>query len=125
MFDFEKLEVYSKAKLFNSAVSLFLEHANISKNKNDQLERAAFSIMLNIAERTGRFTKPDKKNFYIIARGSAFECVAIFDYLSDQKVIDQETFREFYSILEEISKMLYSLIKKLSQNLPITVDFRD
>jgi four helix bundle protein len=125
MFDFEKLEVYSKAKQFNSAVSLFLEHANISKNKNDQLERAAFSIMLNIAEGTGRFTKPDKKNFYIIARGSAFECVAIFDYLSDQKVIDQETFREFYSILEEISKMLYSLIKKLSQNLPITVDFRD
>ena len=37
MFDFEKLEVYSKAKLFNSAISLFLENANISKNKNDQL----------------------------------------------------------------------------------------
>ena len=85
MFDFEKLEVYSKAKQFNSAVSLFLEHAEVSKNKKDQLERAAFSIMLNIAEGTGRFTKPDKKNFYIIARGSAFECVAIFDYLSDQK----------------------------------------
>jgi four helix bundle protein len=77
MFDFEKLEVYSRAKLFNSAISLFLENANISKNKNDQLERAAFSIMLNIAEGTGRFTRPDKKNFYIIARGSAFECVAI------------------------------------------------
>ena len=114
MFDFEKLEVYSKAKQFNSAISLFLENANISRNKNDQLERAAFSIMLNIAEGTGRFTKPDTKNFYIIARGSAFECIAILDYLSDQKVIDQKTFREFYSVLEEISKMLYSLIKKLS-----------
>ncbi len=81
MFDFEKLEVYSKAKLFNRDVSFFLEHTNISKNKNDQLERAAFSIMLNIAEGSGRFTKPDKKNFYIIARGSAFECVAIFRFL--------------------------------------------
>ncbi len=114
MFDFEKLEVYSKAKQFNSAISLFLENADISRNKNDQLERAAFSIMLNIAEGTGRFTKPDKKNFYIIARGSAFECVAILDYLADQKVIKQDTFMEFYSVLEEISKMLYSLIKKLS-----------
>ena len=114
MFDFEKLEVYSKAKVFNSAVSLFLENVKVSKNKKDQLERAAFSIMLNIAEGTGRFTKPDKKNFYIIARGSAFECVAIFDYLFDQKVIGQEKFNEFYSSLEEISKMLYALIRTLS-----------
>ena len=79
MFDFEKLEVYSKAKQFNSLVSSFLENAKVSKNKKYQFERVAFSIMLNIAEGTGRFTKPDKKNFYIIARGSAFECVAIFD----------------------------------------------
>jgi four helix bundle protein len=114
MFDFEKLEVYSKAKVFNSAVSLFIENVRVSKNKKDQLERAAFSIMLNIAEGTGRFTKPDKKNFYIIARGSAFECVAIFDYLFDQKVIGQEKFNEFYSSLEEISKMLYALIRTLS-----------
>jgi four helix bundle protein len=114
MFDFEKLEVYSKAKQFNRAVSVFLERAKTSKNKKDQLERAAFSIMLNIAEGTGRFTKPDKRNFYIIARGSAFECVAIFDYLSDQKVINQERFKEFYAMLEEISKMLYALIKTLS-----------
>ncbi len=114
MFDFEKLEVYSKAKQFNSVVSLFLEQAEVSKNKKDQLERAAFSIMLNIAEGTGRFTRPDKKNFYIIARGSAFECVAIFDYLSDQKVIDKERFKEFYAMLEEISKMLYALIRTLS-----------
>ncbi len=114
MFDFEKLEVYSKAKQFNREVSLFLERADISKNKKDQLEKAAFSIMLNIAEGSGRFTKPDKKNFYIISRGSTFECVAIFDYLFDQKVIDQEMFRTFYSMLEEISKMLFSLIKTLT-----------
>ena len=114
MFDFEKLEVYSKAKQFNRAVSAFLERAKTSKNKKDQLERAAFSIMLNIAEGTGRFTKPDKRNFYIIARGSAFECVAIFDYLSEQKVINQESFKEFYAMLEEISKMLYALIITLS-----------
>ncbi|MBN2484417.1 MAG: four helix bundle protein [Bacteroidales bacterium] len=114
MFDFEKLEVYAKAKSFNSSVSKFLDHAEVSKNKKDQLERAAFSIMLNIAEGTGRFTKPDKKNFYIIARGSAFECVAIFDYLFDQKLINQELFREFYSNLEEMSKMPFALIKSLS-----------
>lgn len=49
MFDFERLEVYAKAKKFNAAVSSFLKDAKVSKNKKDQLERAAFSIMLNTA----------------------------------------------------------------------------
>jgi four helix bundle protein len=93
---------------------LFLEDAKVSKNKKDQLERAAFSIMLNIAEGTGRFTKPDKRNFYIIARGSVFECVAIFDYINDQKAIGEEKYKAFYSTLEEISKMLFALIQRLS-----------
>ena len=112
-FDFEKLEVYKKSKIFNKEVALFLDHTKITRNKRDQLERAAFSIMLNIAEGSGRFTKPDKRNFYIIARGSAFECVAIFDYLKDQNTLDEKGFNKFYSSLEEISKMLFSLIKVL------------
>jgi four helix bundle protein len=70
--------------------------------------------MLNIAEGTGRFTKPDKKNFYVISRGSAFECVAIFDYLKDSNLIEDEDFREFYNKLEDISKMLFALIKTLT-----------
>ncbi len=70
--------------------------------------------MLNISEGSGRFTKPDKRNFYVIARGSAFECVAIFDSLKDLKTIDDIRFQQFYTTLEEISKMLYSLIKLLS-----------
>ncbi|MFW6046910.1 MAG: four helix bundle protein, partial [Candidatus Woesearchaeota archaeon] len=67
----------------------------------------------NIAEGSGRFTKPDKRNFYIISRGSAFECVAIFDYLKDMEVIDEIEFKKFYSQLEEISKMLFALIRQL------------
>ena len=113
MFDFEKLQVYSKPKEFNKAVTSFLERKEIDKTTDDQLRRAAFSIMLNIAEGSGRFTKPDKKNFYIIARGSAFECVAIFDYLHDNGKIETRDFTKYYTMLEEISKMLYALIKGL------------
>ena len=36
MFDFEKLEVYAKAKKFDAAVSSFLKDAKVSKNKKDQ-----------------------------------------------------------------------------------------
>jgi len=113
MFDFEKLEVYGKAKKLNNSISSFVVNKKIDKVTYDQLRRASFSILLNIAEGSGRFTKPDKRKFYIIARGSVFECVAIFDYLKDQSVISNHDFEIYYSFFEEISKMLYSLIKNL------------
>lgn len=113
MFDFENLEVYSKSKRINEAVTSFLKVAKLDNATRDQLKRASFSIMLNIAEGSGRFTKPDKRNFYIIARGSVFECVAIFDYLKDQQIVNESDFSLYYSILEEISKMLFALIKGL------------
>lgn len=50
MFDFEKLEVYIKAKKFNQSVTKFLDVTKIDKVTHDQLRRASFSIMLNIAE---------------------------------------------------------------------------
>ena len=113
MFDFEKLEVYKKAKLFNKSVTSFLSQTRVDKAIHDQLKRAALSILLNIAEGSGRFTKPDKRNFYVIARGSAFECVAIFDYLNDLGQINKDNFEQYYLFLEEISKMLFALIKGL------------
>ena len=38
-----------------------------------QIRRSANSISANIAEAFGRRTKKDKRNFYIVARGSTFE----------------------------------------------------
>jgi four helix bundle protein len=113
MFDFEKLTVYQKAKIYNKKVNQFLVDNRLERNTNDQLRRASFSIMLNIAEGTGRFTKPDRRNFYIISRGSVFECVAIFDYLKDLNAISETKFNEFYEELDELSRMLYSMIKNI------------
>jgi four helix bundle protein len=113
MFDFEKLIVYQNSKELNSQIHSFLLNTTLDRNINDQLKRAAFSIMLNIAKGSGRFTKADKRNFYIISRGSVFECAAIFDFLKDQSIISQEEFKTFYQDLEEISKMLFSMIGNL------------
>jgi four helix bundle protein len=87
MFDFEKLEVYTKSKAFNKSVSEFLNEKKVDKITHDQLRRAAFCIMLNIAEGSGRFTKVVKRNFYVIARVSILEYVAIFNYFRDNHVI--------------------------------------
>jgi four helix bundle protein len=113
MFDFQKLDVYHKSKHFCKEISLRISERSFDKVTNDQLRRASFSIMLNIAEGTSRLSNKDKKNFFVIARGSAFECVAIIDYLIDTKEITQEQFNNYTEKLEEISKMLFGLIKKI------------
>lgn len=114
-FDFEKLIVYQKAKVFNHSISTLLEIIPVTRNKKDQLERASFSILLNIAEGTGRHTNPDKRHFYVIARGSVFECVAILDYLHEQNILSGQIFHKYYAELEEISKMIFAMIQKLGR----------
>ena len=113
MFDFEKLNVYTKAKAYNKKVTTTLQENSFDSITYNQLRRASFSIMLNIAEGTGRYTNPDKRNFYVIARGSAFECIAIFDYLKDLEMVTVSFYKEVYGDLEEISKMLFAMIKGL------------
>lgn len=113
MFDFEKLDVYKKAKIFNSGIREFMKNTRLDSTTRDQLRRAAFSIVLNLAEGSGRFTQPDRRNFYIVARSSIFECVAILDVLKDELVIDENSFREFYNRAEELSKIIFAMIKNL------------
>ncbi|HEX8546351.1 MAG TPA: four helix bundle protein [Cytophagaceae bacterium] len=114
MFDFEKLDVYSKAKIFNIEIYRLLLKAKLDAAARNQLRRASLSIALNIAEGSGRNSKPDKRNFMVIARGSVFECVAILDILKDEQTIIVEDFKHFYLLAEELSKMLYAMIQKLS-----------
>ncbi len=64
-FAFEKLLVYQKAIDFSDAVSVKSEGFPRGYGfLTDQLNRAALSIAANIAEGNGRFTKPDRRNFF-------------------------------------------------------------
>jgi four helix bundle protein len=116
MFDFQKLTVYQKAKAFHLKVSKLIENIpSISRTNKDQLERASFSVALNIAEGSGRFSKADKRNFYIIARSSSLECAAIFDIMCDKGLISAEERNGFFGNVEELSKMLFAMIQNLSK----------
>ena len=55
----------------------------MSGNLRDQLDRAASSIVLNLAEGSARRTLKDKKHFYHMAFGSLRECQAILDLATD------------------------------------------
>lgn len=114
MFDFEKLEVYNKARDYHRSIWQLVQECVPGQIERNQILRASLSKVLNIAEGAGRFTNPDKRNFYIIARGSVYECVVLLDVLLDKQLLSSGKHSERYALSEEISKMLYALIKKLS-----------
>jgi four helix bundle protein len=116
MFDFQKLDVYQKAKEFNKDITKTLASKAFDRVTNDQLRRASFSIMLNIAEGSSRFSNKDRRNFLVVSRGSAFECVVILEYLYEINKLNQAVFDRYFAFLEEISKMLFSLIRKLDSD---------
>jgi len=117
MFPFEKLDVYNKAFKSNQTVYTFLiSNSKIPTYLKNQYGRASLSIMLNISEGSGRETKKDRKSFFVNARGSVFECVAIIDFLLAQSEIDISLHNDLKANYEEISRMLHAMIKNLSSD---------
>ena len=112
MFDFEKLDVYQKVRSTNVLVLKYLDQRSVQDAYlEDQLNRAALSILLNLAEGVGRRTKPDKRRFINVARSSLFETVSILQILLDMNRIQQDLYDTLYSEYTSISKMLLALYR--------------
>ena len=69
----------------------------------DQLDRAASSIALNLAEGAGRFSRNDQKRFFHIAFGSLRECQAILDITGKSP--------EAVQLADSLAAHIYKLIK--------------
>jgi len=113
-FAFEKLLVYQKAVTFADGI------CTLTKGfprgyffLADQLNRAALSDAANIAEGNGRFTKPDRKNFFGIARASTQECVPLLEVARRQGLINDARHTGLRTELEVIAKMISGLINGL------------
>ncbi len=115
-FAFEKLNVYQKSVNFADEIcSLTSSFPRGYYFLVDQLNRASLSISANIAEGNGRFTKADRKNFFIIARGSIQECVPLLELAVRRKFIELDAHQMLRNNLEEIAKMLSGLINGLEK----------
>ncbi|MBE0652173.1 MAG: four helix bundle protein [Bacteroidales bacterium] len=96
--------------MFNTGIRQFLNEVKLDPTTNDQLRRALFSIVLNLAEGSGRFSKATRRNFFVIARSSIFECVAILDVVKDENILGITKYNEFYRQAEELSKIFFAMI---------------
>lgn len=112
-FPFENLKAYTDALAWVEQVNRLTIDPQLRLKKTiwDQLSRAALSVPLNIAEGNGRWHLAEKRQFFWIARGSVFECVAIIQVMKRLTAINNDDYTKCYVILEALSKMLTGLIK--------------
>jgi four helix bundle protein len=113
-FAFEKLHVYQKS--INFADNICTLTRDLPRGYfflADQLNRAALSVSANIAEGNGRFTKPDRKNFFGIARGSVQECVPLLELALRQNSLEPDVHEKLKKDLEESARMSSGLINGL------------
>jgi four helix bundle protein len=83
---FEDLEAWQQARqLVNEIYSLTRENSSLRKDfgLTGQVQRAAVSIMSNVAEGFERTHLPEKIQFYNIARGSTGEVRSLLYVISD------------------------------------------
>ena len=113
-FDHEKLSVYQEAIKFAAWADELLEALPKNLAVHSQLDRASTSIPLNIAEGNGKYTSPDRRRFFDIARGSALECAACLDVLVAKKRLVQAGPGK--EILIRIVSMLVGLIRSTSSD---------
>ena len=98
---------------FNEWVGELLASIEAKAAAKNQLDRAATSIPLNIAEGNGKFSKRDRARFFDIARGSALEAAASLDVLVSRKLTAKTQITPAKEQLVQIVNMLIGLLKRL------------
>jgi len=83
----------------------------------EQLEAAATSVPMNIAEGKGRNSQKEFMQFLYIARGSLYETITLLEIFKLRGWITTGQFCEFEQKSNEIAKMINSLIKAIARSL--------
>ena len=110
MLDHEQLDVYQVALEFLVFANDVIERLPRGRSHlADQFTRASTSIVLNLAEGAGKHSKPDKRRFYLIARGSATESAALLDVCLRLRLLDEAGHQAGKERLIRIVSMLIKL----------------
>ncbi len=115
-FMFENLAVYQRAiDLTEQVVTLTQSFPRGYYFLTDQLNRASLSIATNLAEGNGRFTSADRRNFFIVARASAQECVPLLELARRKGLVADNPHQAFREQIEVIARMISGLISGMDK----------
>lgn len=82
-----------------------------------QMRRAAVSVPSNIAEGYGRRSLKEYAQFYSIAYGSVLELETQIIICKELELLDKQYALETESLLEEVAKMLNSMLGNMKSKL--------
>lgn len=81
-----------------------------------QIIRSSFSIVLNIAEGSGKGSDKELNHFFNIAHGSVYETLAGIDVFRYNKLITEEKFEVVRKMLRSIGDQLGGFQKKIKES---------
>lgn len=112
--NYRKLIVWQKARELTRFV--YRETQKFPQSEvfglTQQMRRAAISILSNIAEGQGRYTRRDCRRFLVIARGSATELEAQIVISSDLDYLAENAATDLENRATEVCRMLNGLLKR-------------
>ena len=115
---FEDLDAWQKARELVNLVYDMTQNGPLSKDYGlrDQIQRAAVSIMSNIAEGFDRSHKAEKLQFYRVARASAGEVRSLLYILMDRDYAEQESIRKAQALADKVGGIVQGLIRSFQEN---------
>ena len=121
---------YKELSVWQKAIDLTVEIYRLTKDLpkeelyglTNQLQRAVVSIPSNIAEGNARFSTKDYLRFLSMARGSVAEVETQLLICVRLNYLVQENIEPTLSLLNEIERMLNSMITKLREKEKNTRD---
>lgn len=119
MIDYKKYNVWQKSDQL--VLDIYPITATFPKSEQfnliSQINRASVSIPTNIAEGCGSETQKELMRFLYISSGSAHELEYLILVSKDLKFINENLYLKLHSDINEIKKMLASLIRKIAATL--------
>jgi four helix bundle protein len=112
---FEDLDVWKEARRLTNVIYAATANGAFAKDfgLRDQMQRAAVSVMSNIAEGFERGGNQEFMQFLYIAKGSCGEVRSQLYIALDQHYVEQKQFIAMLNSLRKVSGMLGSLIDYL------------
>ena len=114
-FRFIEWQVYKDAKLLYRMVLDLIERMPKVHQYSigDQLRRSGLSVVLNIAEGSGKHSDGDLKRFLSISMGSLCEVFATIDVMKDNNIITVEEFDILSDRIHGIGKQIGGFKKSI------------
>ena len=110
--DHRKLDVYRHALALLRACDEIIGHLPKGRSAlKEQLDAAATSVVANIAEGAGEFSKKEKARFYRMARRSTVEIAAWLDIIACRREAPEPALAPAFRELEIVVAMLVKLIQ--------------